>query len=80
MQEHILLKGKTRKGKTRIGTHGPEWVIDDIRQSLRALHVPGDAFLLIRSTDGKDDWRWIHLLEDPDFEILRRWYEEGDVV
>lgn len=69
MTNFVTLKGKTRKGKTRIGTSGPVWAIDEVRTAMSQGDPIGTTRLLIRSLDGKD-WRWIRKTDDPDFEIV----------
>lgn len=61
----VRLTGKTRKGKTRIGTHGALWNVD-----LRAAEAlsPRPTKILIRSLNGTA-CRWVHPTNDPDFTV-----------
>jgi hypothetical protein len=59
----VVLKGKTRKGKTRIGMHGPLWTVVQVNME------PRPDEMLVRSQDGRD-LRWIHPTADPNFMIV----------
>lgn len=62
MKTILTLAGITRKGKTRIGTHGAEWIVDEVR---------GTRLLLRPVLDPEADWRWICRTNDPNFVILK---------
>jgi hypothetical protein len=59
----VRLKGKTNKGKTRIGTSGDVW---DIMEGPKTVPCTPTESFLIRSLDGRD-WRWVELTGDPNF-------------
>lgn len=61
--KQVRLTGKTMKGKTRIGTSGDVWNIDEGPTDVPCC--PTKAFL-IRSLDGRD-WRWVQVEGDPNF-------------
>jgi len=67
MSERVTLTGKTRKGKTRVGTHGAVWNL--VLGAAEALS-PRPEEILVRSLDGRSD-RWVHPTNDPDFIVER---------
>ena len=59
---HVLLIGKTRKGKTRVTQHGKQW------QVMEVFKIGCAERLLLRPIQDLDsDWRWVWSKDDPDF-------------
>ena len=66
--DRITLKGKSRKGKNRIGQHGTEWIVERITPSMILVSSVNKTF---KNSDGSwtTDMRWVHIPTDIDFEI-----------
>lgn len=64
--KQVRLTGKTRKGKTRIGTSGAVWNI--VEGAAEALTPAPKGSLFLRSLDGRDT-RWVELTNDPNFTV-----------
>ena len=70
----VILSAKTRHGKNRISQHGKWWIVDKL--STDRLFQGGGGVLLKSDkcecpTCQKwgQDWRWVRLKDDPNFEI-----------
>ena len=64
----MRLTGKTQKGKNRIREHGDLWVLLKTRDSVLFDTKPGQWFLIAPCNNGSAS-RWIHSINDRDFEI-----------
>jgi len=66
----ITLKGKSLKGKNRIGQHGTEWVVERVTPSMILVSSINKTF---KNSDGSrtTDIRWVHIPTDVDFEIIK---------
>lgn len=60
--EFVVVEGISQKGKNRVREHGAVWKV-------RKVHEHDG--ILLESTDGKDNFRWVEHNEDADFDILR---------
>ncbi len=56
----VKVEGLSQKGKNRINEHGAVWKVKKV----------WTRKLLLKSTDGKDNWRWVDGAEDSDFMIV----------
>jgi len=71
----MILKGKTRTGKSRIHEVGSEWSEIKRMDSVLFSDKPG-PWILVTPTKPQANkpedwnWRWIHATKDPDFEIV----------
>lgn len=63
--KQVRLTGKTRKGKTRVGTFGAVWNVDPLHG---VVHNPPETRLFLCSLD-KKDFRWVHPTDDGDFTV-----------
>ena len=59
--EFVVVEGKSQKGKNRVQEHGQVWKVRNVRDN---------GHILLESTDGKDNWRWVWT-NDPDFDLIR---------
>lgn len=62
--KQVRLTGKTRKGKTRIGTFGALWEV--IEGAAERISPFRDTQLLVKSLDGRD-MRWVDTKDDENF-------------
>ena len=67
--DKITLKGKSLKGKNRIGQHGKEWEVVLITPTRVCLVSMNKTFKMPDKT-WSTDMRWIDLPTDRDFEIV----------
>jgi len=58
-----------RKGKSRILTHGPDWMLIKIEEQIICMGDAKGPWGLIESLK-TGDIRWIHLTNDPNFVVL----------
>ena len=56
----IKLKGKTRHGKNRVHEHGPNWLIEEVRQGAMMLLSESNT-LKVASDQWVRDGRWVKL-------------------
>lgn len=59
--EFVVVEGISQKGKNRVREHGQVWKVRKVDENK----------IMLESTDGKDNWRWVDNLNDPDFELIR---------
>jgi hypothetical protein len=64
--KQVKLTGKTRKGKTRIGTHGALWNV--VEGAAEALTPFRENCILLTSMNGRD-WRWVDVKNDENFTV-----------
>ena len=67
--DKIILKGKSLKGKNRIGQHGKEWTVIVITP-VRVLVKSADKTFKMPDGTWATDARWLDLPTDRDFEIV----------
>ena len=86
--EIVILKAKSRHGKNRIKQHGERWRVKELKphkwrpnsRSEWRDWEPEPNTVLLESIDCAcptcekfgQDWRWIDIRNDSNFEILRR--------
>jgi hypothetical protein len=72
VNDELVLRGKSQKGKNRIRELGNLWVVDRITESVRFPTTGTGPFLMIHPVDGDFDKhaRWVATRNDPDFQIL----------
>jgi hypothetical protein len=65
----VRLIGKTRHGKNRVREHGELWIVE--KECEKILARPGlkGPFLLLTPENGSDDWRFVAVHDDPDFNV-----------
>lgn len=59
--EFVVVEGISQKGKNRVREHGQVWKVRKVDENK----------IMLESTDGKENWRWVDNLNDPDFELIR---------
>ena len=64
----IKLKGKTRHGKNRVHEHGPNWLIEEVRQGAMMLRSENNTFKAGTFGPWVPDGRWVELSNDKNFE------------
>ena len=75
----VILKGKTRHGKSRIAQHGSKWFVEKVDkfrgQPAMFLRSENETFAIRGRGNSKQEWkttwmhdnRWVLLKDDPDF-------------
>lgn len=67
----VTLKGKTSKGKSRVGSFGNSWGIIKEHKGMLFDGIVGN-WLLLRPTSKPDsDLRWVCEKNDKDFEVIK---------
>lgn len=65
----ISLKAKSKKGKDRINEQGSKWIIEAVTEKVLFEDKAG-LWLGLRSTKSKEFFRWVHLTDDENFEVI----------
>ena len=65
----VTLKGKSKKGKDRTNEQGIKWVVEAVTESVLFDDKKG-IWLGLRSTKNKEFFRWVHLTDDENFEVI----------
>jgi len=65
----MIVRAKTKKGKERIKRFGEEWFLLKTSDTVAFAQRNG-PWGYIRSARVKDEERWIHLIDDHDFDIV----------
>lgn len=69
----MILKGKTLKGKNRIRELGEEWLCIRTSDTVHFSNRNGPWGFVKPAKEGVENQeRWIHLVDDQDFEIMRK--------
>lgn len=67
----MKMKAKTKKGKERIKRFGEEWFLIRTSDTVPFAQRSGPwGYIRPASKQFKDEERWIHLVDDHDFDIL----------
>ena len=67
----MIVEGKTLKGKNRIRELGNEWLLIRTAETVHFAQRPGPWGLVFPAKGTQDQSRWIHLHDDPDFNIIK---------
>jgi len=65
---HLLLEGKTLKGRNRVSELGGEWMVLLTRPTVSFSDAKG--WMLIAPLKNSEKIRWIRMEDDPDFKVL----------
>lgn len=65
----LTLEARTKKGKDRINEQGSKWVVEAICDKILFSDKVG-PWLGLRAVKNKDFFRWVHLTEDENFEVV----------
>ena len=60
--ELVEIEGISLKGKNRIREHGVIW---------KCRRVLDNGRIMLESTDGKENFRWVESQNDPDFRLVK---------
>ena len=66
----MIFKAKTLRGEENIRRWGNEWYLEEQADSVHFAQRPGPWGLFFPRKGGKEHARWIHLVNDQDFEII----------
>jgi hypothetical protein len=66
----MLLKAKTLKGKNRIHEWGNEWLLIRTADTVLFAQRAGPWGLIFPKKGTMEQSRWIHLINDQDFDII----------
>lgn len=68
--DKVKLTGKTKHGKNRVREQGQDWVVVKVaKNKLLSDSWEKDFALLMQPDNQSEDWRWVAVQDDKNFDI-----------